>query len=269
MSLPQEKIAVAPAPVVLVGCGPGAADLLTLRALRAIESADVLVYDNLIGDEILDFARPDAEKIYVGKRAAQHTLPQEEINALLVRLARAGKRTARLKGGDPFIFGRGGEEMDELRAAGIAVEVIPGVTAAAACAAAAGIPLTHREHARTLVLTTGHSKPGAQDPDWEALARPGQTVAFYMGVRNAGEIERELLAHGMPGETKIAIIERGATARQRIHAATLATLTARIAAAAVKAPALLIVGEVAAYVGDGTDANSDSPAGSAKHTANE
>ncbi|MQY52084.1 uroporphyrinogen-III C-methyltransferase [Rhodocyclus gracilis] len=240
-----------PAPVTLVGCGPGAADLLTLRALRAIEQADVLVYDNLIGEDILHFARPDAERIYVGKQASRHTLPQEEINALLVRLAQAGRRTARLKGGDPFIFGRGGEEMDALRAAGIAVEIIPGITAAAACAAAAGIPLTHREEARSLVLTTGHGKPGADEPDWAALVRPGQTVAFYMGVSNAGEIAAQLLRHGMAGTTPVAIIERGATPRQRIHAATLATLVARLSEAGVKAPALLIVGNVAARVADG------------------
>lgn len=237
-----------PARVTLVGCGPGAVDLLTLRALRAIESADTLVYDNLIGDDILQLARADAERIYVGKRASQHTLPQEEINALLVRLARSGKRTARLKGGDPFIFGRGGEEMDALRAAGIDVDIIPGITAAAACAAAAGIPLTHREEARSLVLVTGHGKPGADEPDWEALVRPGQTVAFYMGVANAGEIATQLLRHGMAATMPVAIIERGATPRQRIVAATLATLVARIGEAGVRAPALLIVGAVAARV---------------------
>lgn len=253
--------AATPAPVTLVGCGPGAADLLTLRAMRAIEAADALVYDNLIGDDVLSFARADAERIYVGKRASRHTLPQEEINALLVRLAREGKRTARLKGGDPFIFGRGGEEMDALRAAGIAVDIIPGVTAAAACAAAAGIPLTHRDEARSLVLTTGHGKPGSQEPDWAALVRPGQTIAFYMGVANASEIARELLAHGMAGSMPVAIIERGATPAQRIHAATLATLTTRIAERAIKAPALLLVGAVAARAVDtGAMDNATAPA---------
>jgi uroporphyrin-III C-methyltransferase len=251
--VPAFSVASPPAfPVSLVGCGPGALDLLTLRALRRIEAADVLVYDNLVGDEILARGRTDAERIYVGKRAAHHTLAQDEINELLVAKARQGLLVARLKGGDPFIFGRGGEEMDVLLAAGIPVEVIPGVTAAAGCAAAAGIPLTHRDHAQMVIFVTGHQKETGEPIDWPLLAHRGQTVVFYMGVRNAPEIAAQLAANGLPAATPIALVERGTTPRQRVVKATLATLVAVVEQAQVQPPALLIVGGVAgAYGGAG------------------
>lgn len=232
--------------VALIGCGPGALDLLTLRALRFIEQADVLVYDYLVGPEILERAPAQAERLYVGKKASNHSLPQEEINALLVRLAREGKRVARLKGGDPFIFGRGGEEMDHLHAEGVMVSIIPGITAAAGCAAAAGIPLTHRDHAQRLVLATGHLQPGEKSSlEWPALASPGQTLVFYMGISNAAEISRQLIAHGLPAETPVAIIERGTTPRQRIVRCRLAQLLATLVESDIHPPALLVVGGVA------------------------
>lgn len=232
--------------VALIGCGPGALDLLTLRALRFIEQADVLVYDYLVGPDILERAPAQAERLYVGKKASNHSLPQEDINALLVRLAKDGKRVARLKGGDPFIFGRGGEEMDHLHAEGVVVTIIPGITAAAGCAAAAGIPLTHRDHAQRLVLATGHLQPGEKSSlEWPALAHPGQTLVFYMGISNAAEISRQLIAHGLPGTTPVAIVERGTTPRQRIVRCRLAQLQATLVEQDILPPALLLIGGVA------------------------
>lgn len=236
---------LAPGSVVLVGCGPGAVDLLTLRALRAIQTADVLVYDNLVSPEILACASEAAEKIYVGKKASNHALPQEGINALLVALAQAGRKVARLKGGDPFIFGRGGEEMDELKAAGVPCTVIPGITAASGCAAAAGIPLTHRDHAQMLILATGHQKQPGLDLDWPTLAHRGQTVVFYMGIANAPEIAARLLSNGLGADTPVAIVERGTTPRQRVSRTTLGDLPRHIEQEAIHPPALLIVGGVA------------------------
>jgi len=231
--------------VVLVGCGPGAVDLLTLRALRAIEQADVLIYDNLVGAGILELASPSAEKIYVGKKASSHTLPQSEINALMIALAHEGRKVARLKGGDPFIFGRGGEEREAILAAGLSCEVIPGITAAAGCAAAAGIPLTHRDHAQVLVFVTGHQKQPGLSLDWTALARPNHTLVFYMGVSNAPEIAHQLTEHGLPAETPVALIERGTTPRQRVSRTSLGDLVDHLAREAIHPPALLIVGTVA------------------------
>ncbi|HEX5392949.1 MAG TPA: uroporphyrinogen-III C-methyltransferase [Rhodocyclaceae bacterium] len=236
---------IAPGSVALVGCGPGAVDLLTLRALRAIETADVVVYDNLVSAEILACTDAAAEKIYVGKKASNHALPQEEINALLVKLAQAGRKVARLKGGDPFIFGRGGEEMEELQAAGVPCTVIPGITAAAGCAAAAGIPLTHRDHAQVLILATGHQKQPGLDLDWPMLAHRGQTLVFYMGVSNAAEISHQLQANGLPADTPVALVERGTTPRQRVSRTCLGDLAAHIEREAIHPPALLIVGNVA------------------------
>ncbi|HEY3431262.1 MAG TPA: uroporphyrinogen-III C-methyltransferase [Rhodocyclaceae bacterium] len=247
----QNDYTIAPGSVVLVGCGPGAFDLLTLRALRAIESADVLVYDNLVSTEIIASAKPSAERIYVGKKASKHTMPQEEINTLLVDLARRGLRVARLKGGDPFIFGRGGEEMDELHAAGIPCTVIPGITAAAGCAAAAGIPLTHRDHAQTLILATGHQKQPGLTLDWPQLAHGNQTLVFYMGISNAPEIAHQLEQHGLPASTPVALIERGTTPRQRVSCTSLAQLVDHIAQEAIHPPALLIVGSVAGHYAQG------------------
>ncbi len=233
-----------PGTVFLVGSGPGALDLLTLRAARLIGAADVIIYDHLIADAALDLAHTDAELICAGKKASNHTLPQGEINELLVELARQGKMVVRLKGGDPFIFGRGGEEIETLHACGVDFEVVPGVTAAAGCAAYAGIPLTHREHAQTVVFATGHLKDGSVNLDWPALARPTQTVVFYMGVGGSREICRQLIAHGLPPTHPAAVVENGTRENQRIIAADLASLPRRIAEEQIASPALLIVGTV-------------------------
>lgn len=231
--------------VVLVGAGPGDPGLLTLRALRALQNADVILYDRLVSAEILDLARRDAERIYVGKTAGGAQVSQEEINAQLVQLAQQGKRVCRLKGGDPFIFGRGGEELEALAAAGVRFEVVPGVTAAAGCAAYAGIPLTHRDHAQSLVFVTGHVKDEAGDAlDWNHLARPAQTVVFYMGLGHLEQILQRLREHGAPQSRAAAIVEQGTRAAQRVVTGTLADLAQKAQAAGVQSPALLIVGEV-------------------------
>lgn len=230
--------------VYLVGAGPGDPELLTLRGARLIEGADVVVYDNLVSPAIVALAPARAERIYVGKKASDHTLPQEDINRLLVKLAGEGRRVVRLKGGDPFIFGRGGEEMEVLVEAGVTVEVVPGVTAAAGIAAYAGIPLTHRDHAQSVVFTTGFLKDGALDLDWPMLARPGQTLVIYMGISRLAEICEQLVAHGLPPTTPAGVIERGTTDAQRIATADLATLAARVAEAGIRPPALTVVGGV-------------------------
>jgi uroporphyrin-III C-methyltransferase / precorrin-2 dehydrogenase / sirohydrochlorin ferrochelatase len=231
--------------VVLVGAGPGDPGLLTLRALRALQNADVILYDRLVSAEILDLARRDAERINVGKAAGGAQVSQDEINALLVQLAQQGKRVCRLKGGDPFIFGRGGEELEALAAAGVRFEVVPGVTAAAGCAAYAGIPLTHRDHAQSLVFVTGHTKDEADDSiDWDHLARPAQTVVFYMGLGHLERIVSRLRAHGAPESRGAAIVEQGTRAEQRVVTGSLADLAQKTRQAGIQSPALLIVGEV-------------------------
>ena len=232
--------------VVLVGAGPGDPELLTLKALRLLERADAIVHDALVGEGILDGARRDAERIFVGKRKGAACLPQHEINALLVRLARAGKLVVRLKGGDPFLFGRGGEEREALRGAGIACEVVPGITAALGCAAAAGIPLTHREHAQACLFVTAHRRNGRFDLDWRALARPRQTLCIYMGLSVVGELMARLIGAGLRRGTPAALVDNGTTRRQRLIAGTVADLARRAAEAGVGGPALLIVGDVAA-----------------------
>lgn len=233
-----------PGEVALVGAGPGDPGLLTLRALRALQNADVVLYDRLVSNAVLDLARRDADRIYVGKAAGRAHVSQEDINALLVRLAQEGKRVCRLKGGDPFIFGRGGEELEALAAHGIRFEVVPGITAAAGCAAYAGIPLTHREHAQALTLVTGHCKGETDRVDWELLARAGQTSVFYMGLGHLENILAKLQEHGVPANRAAAVIEEGTRATQRVVTGTLADLPAKVRAADVKSPALLIVGEV-------------------------
>jgi uroporphyrin-III C-methyltransferase / precorrin-2 dehydrogenase / sirohydrochlorin ferrochelatase len=230
--------------VALVGAGPGDPGLLTLRALRALQNADVIVYDRLVSAEVLDLARRDAERIYVGKAAGHHHVSQEDTNALLVKLAKEGKRVCRLKGGDPFIFGRGGEELEALAAESIRFEVVPGITAAAGCAAYAGIPLTHRDHAQALTFVTGHCKGEADNVDWSALSRPSHTVVFYMGLNQLESIVTRLLEHGAPETRAAAIIEQGTRVTQRVVTATLKDLVSKAAEARVESPALLIVGEV-------------------------
>ena len=240
----KESSPAQPGTVYLVGSGPGAHDLMSLRAARLIADADVVVYDYLIADDALTLAHPECERICAGKKASNHTLPQGELNLLLVELARAGKRVVRLKGGDPFIFGRGGEEIETLAAHGIPFEIVPGVTAAAGCAAYAGIPLTHRDHAQTVVFATGHLKDGSVALDWPALARPAQTVVFYMGVGGCAEICRQMVAHGLPSEHPAAVVENGTRTAQRVVVADLATLAQRVVAERIASPALIIVGSV-------------------------
>jgi uroporphyrin-III C-methyltransferase len=232
--------------VALVGAGPGDPELLTLRAARLIMEAEVLVFDHLVAADILALARPDAEHIYVGKESGSHTLPQARINQLLVRLAGQGRRVVRLKGGDPFVFGRGGEEVEDLVAAGVDFEVVPGITAACGVAAYAGIPLTHRDHAQSVVFATGHRRAGESELDYAALARPRQTAVIYMGVGMLAALCGALIAHGRASATPAALVENGTTAKQRVVTGTLQTLPELAVAAGVKPPALLIVGEVVA-----------------------
>lgn len=229
--------------VYLVGAGPGSADLLTVRAHRLLGEADVIVHDRLIGEDVLDMARRDAERIYVGKARAKHCVPQEGINALLVRLAREGRKVVRLKGGDPFIFGRGGEEAEALAAAGVAFEVVPGVTAALACAAQAAIPLTHRDATRSVTFVTGHTKDGELDLDFAQLARGG-TIAVYMGIVTLPLLRDGLLAAGLPPLTPAVLIERGGTRAQRLLRGTLDELVDAAASWSTDGPTLILIGEV-------------------------
>jgi uroporphyrin-III C-methyltransferase/precorrin-2 dehydrogenase/sirohydrochlorin ferrochelatase len=230
--------------VSLVGAGPGDPELLTLRALRVMQRANVVLYDHLVAPALVDLARRDAERIYVGKEKDNHALAQDEINALMVRLAREGKRVVRLKGGDPFIFGRGGEEIDSLAAQGIAFEVVPGVTAAAGAASYAGIPLTHRDYAHACVFVTGHLKDGAAQLDWTSLVRPRQTIVVYMGVSGLAAICAGLVEHGLAGSTPAAVVEKATLPGQRVVEGRLGTLAEQALLAGVRPPALLIVGEV-------------------------
>lgn len=232
--------------VVLVGAGPGDPGLLTLRGLRALNEADVILHDRLVSAEVLALARLDAERIEVGKQAGHHHTTQAGIHALLLQHARAGRRVVRLKGGDPFVFGRGGEELEFLRAHGIAYEVVPGITAALACAAYAGVPLTHRDHAQSVRFLTAHCQSSHDAPDWAALAQERQTLAIYMGVAELDGIRARLIEHGRAPSTPFALVENGSRADQRVVTGTLANLPERARAHAVQSPALLILGEVAA-----------------------
>ena len=243
------KAVIAPAAcasgrVFLVGAGPGDPELLTLRAVRVLGQADVIVYDHLVSAAVLDFARPGAERIYAGKRRNEHTLRQEQINALLVKLAHQGRQVVRLKGGDPFIFGRGGEELQALAAHGVAFEVVPGVTAASGVSSYAGIPLTHRDHAQSCIFVTGHLKDGTADLDWPSLVRLKQTVVIYMGLGGLAEICHEMMLHGAAPDLPIAVVQEGSLASQKVVTGTLSNMPERVAQAGLKSPCLTIIGEV-------------------------
>jgi uroporphyrin-III C-methyltransferase/precorrin-2 dehydrogenase/sirohydrochlorin ferrochelatase len=246
LSLDAPGLPAARGSVVLVGAGPGDPGLLTLRALRAMNEADVILHDALVPPAVLDLARRDAERIAVGKRGGGAHVAQDAIHALLLQHARAGRRVVRLKGGDPFVFGRGGEELEFLHRHGIPFEVVPGITAAVACAAHAGVPLTHRAHAQSVRLVTAHCRDSLDTLDWPALARERQTLAFYMGVGSLDTVSRKLLAHGRAASTPFALVENGSLPQQRTLAGTLAELPGLARRHAIAAPALLIVGEVAA-----------------------
>ncbi|MBS5773896.1 MAG: siroheme synthase CysG [Enterobacter cloacae] len=229
--------------VVLVGAGPGDAGLLTLKGLQQIQQADVVVYDRLVSDEIMNLVRRDADRVFVGKRAGYHCVPQEEINQILLREAQSGKRVVRLKGGDPFIFGRGGEELETLCHAGIPFSVVPGITAASGCSAYSGIPLTHRDYAQSVRLVTGHLKTGGE-LDWANLAAEKQTLVFYMGLNQAAAIQEQLIAHGMQADMPVALVENGTSVQQRVVSGALSQLGDL--AQQVKSPSLIIVGRVVA-----------------------
>ena len=235
--------------VYLVGGGPGDPDLLTFRALRLMQQADVVLYDRLVSTEVLDLVRRDAHRIYVGKAKANHAVPQEDINQLLIKHAKQGKRVCRLKGGDPFIFGRGGEELEQLMDEGIPFQVVPGITAASGCSSYAGIPLTHRDHAQSVRFVTGHLKDGTVNLDWPGLARENQTLVFYMGLAGLETICQSLIQHGMNPKTPIAIVQQGTTLNQRVLDGELESFYSLVKKEKLKAPTLIIVGSVVSLRG--------------------
>ncbi|WP_168384049.1 siroheme synthase CysG [Acinetobacter indicus] len=230
--------------VYLVGAGPGDPELLTLKALRLMQQADVVIYDRLVSDPIMELCRRDAEKIYVGKARSNHAVPQEGINALLVKYAQEGKRVCRLKGGDPFIFGRGGEEIEELFAAGVAFQVVPGITAASGCSAYAGIPLTHRNYAQSVRFLTGHLKEGSPELPWSELVYENQTLVLYMGLVGLEKICQKLIAHGQRPDMPVALVSKGTTPEQKVVAGTLADIASKVTEHQIQAPTLTIIGEV-------------------------
>ncbi|UUS61567.1 siroheme synthase CysG [Acinetobacter sp. YH16056_T] len=230
--------------VYLVGAGPGDPELLTLKALRLMQQADVVIYDRLVSQPIMDLCRRDAEKIYVGKARSNHAVPQEGINALLVKYAIEGKRVCRLKGGDPFIFGRGGEEIQELFAAGVAFQVVPGITAASGCSAYAGIPLTHRDYAQSVRFLTGHLKEGSPELPWNELVYQNQTLVLYMGLVGLEKICEKLIAHGQRPDMPVALVSKGTTPEQKVVVGTLADIASKVSEYQIQAPTLTIIGDV-------------------------
>ena len=230
--------------VYLVGAGPGDPELLTLKALRLMQQADVVIYDRLVSAPILELCRRDAEKVYVGKARSNHAVPQEGINALLVKYAQAGKRVCRLKGGDPFIFGRGGEEIQELYEAGVSFQVVPGITAASGCSAYAGIPLTHRDYAQSVRFLTGHLKEGSPELPWSELVYEQQTLVLYMGLVGLESICEKLIAHGQRADMPVALISKGTTPEQKVVVGTLANIASKVEQHQIQAPTLTIIGEV-------------------------
>jgi uroporphyrin-III C-methyltransferase/precorrin-2 dehydrogenase/sirohydrochlorin ferrochelatase len=230
--------------VYLVGAGPGDPDLLTFRALRLLQQADIVVYDRLVAKPILAMVRRDAQRIYVGKQRNDHAMRQEEINALLARLAKEGHRVLRLKGGDPFIFGRGGEEIDTLAAEGVPFQVVPGITAASGCACYGGIPLTHRDYAQSVTFVTGHLKDGSINLNWPQLAQPHQTLVFYMGLVGLPVIVDNLIRHGVPGTMPVALVQQGTTHMQKVYVGTLDSILSQVEKDPPSPPTLIIVGEV-------------------------
>jgi len=246
--------------VAIVGAGPGDPDLLTLRALRLIQRADVVIYDKLVGPGVLDLVRRDAERLYVGKSKGDHSKSQDEINALIAGQAQSGRRVVRLKGGDPFIFGRGGEELEYLRQRGISAEVVPGITAALGCAAAAGIPLTHRDHAQAVTFATGQGKDGEPELDWATLARLKQTLVIYMGVGAAGRIAARLIDHGLDPAMPVAVIENGTLPSQKALYGRLSGLDWLVRQSDITGPALIVIGSVTALAEAATPVLESEPA---------
>lgn len=244
--LDAEPVEMINGEVYLVGAGPGDPDLLTFKALRLMQKADVVLYDRLVDDQIVELTRRDAEKIYVGKKRSHHTVPQEDINQMLVKFAKQGKRVLRLKGGDPFIFGRGGEEIEQLASHNIPFQVVPGITAASGCSSYAGIPLTHRDYAQSVRFITGHLKNGMEDLPWHELVNTKQTLVFYMGLVGLPIICQKLIEHGRKPQTPIALIQQGTTERQRVLVSNLQEMPEKAVKEQVRAPTLLIIGEIVA-----------------------
>ncbi|PCI69486.1 MAG: uroporphyrinogen-III C-methyltransferase [Piscirickettsiaceae bacterium] len=230
--------------VYLVGSGPGDPELLTLKALRILQLADIIVFDRLVSKEVLDLARRDAERVYVGKQRSDHSVSQEGINSLLIKLAKQGKRVVRLKGGDPFMFGRGGEEIETLAEEGIPFEVVPGITAASGCASYSGIPLTHRDHAQSCLFVTGHLKDNTVNLDWDQLAKPNQTIVIYMGLIGLPQITEKLMQRGLSGDTPVALIQKGTTPDHKVIISDLAGIVSKVNVIKPKPPTLIIIGSV-------------------------